>query len=153
MPEALCGFNDQPGGATGAQSLSFFGPNLLVSVGFDPGYKPDGTSIPRAAVTGMSALVDTGAQQSCIDSALAMQLNLPIVDRQTISGATGPKEVNMHVAQIHVPSLQVTIYGEFAAVDLVAGGQPHHVLIGRSFLQGFTMIYEGATGTVTIRSA
>jgi hypothetical protein len=153
MGETKCGFDDQAGGMSGSDSLIFFGPTLMVSVGFDPDFKPVPGAIPKAAVTDMHALVDTGATTSCIDSGLAMQLGLPVVDRQTISGVHGPKEVNVHLAQIHVPSLNTTIYGRFAAVDLVAGGQQHHVLIGRTFLSDFTMVYEGATGTVTIRSA
>jgi len=42
------------------------------------------------------------------------------------------------------------MYGAFAAIDLIAGGQWHHALIGRTFLQEFTMVYEGRTGTVTL---
>ena len=56
----------------------------------------------------------------------------------------------MHLAQIHVPSLNFTIYGAFAGVHLKTGGQIHQALIGRTFLQNFTMVYEGLTGTVTI---
>jgi hypothetical protein len=53
-----------------------------------------------------------------------------------------------------VPTLNVTIYGAFAGVHLAAGGQLHQALIGRTFLSSFsfTMVYEGATGTVTISS-
>lgn len=127
------------------------GPTLYVDIGFDPLYKPDPPGkIPTPGMTGLQALVDTGATTSCIDSGLAMQLNLPIFDRQKISGVGGVHEVNMHLAQIHVPSLNFTIYGSFAAVDLIAGGQPHHALIGRSFLRAFVMVYEGTTGTVTL---
>jgi hypothetical protein len=38
----------------------------------------------------------------------------------------------------------------FAGVHLVTGGQIHWALIGRTFLQHYTMVYEGRTGTVTI---
>jgi hypothetical protein len=79
-----------------------------------------------------------------------MQLNLPIVDQRRISGAHGAGLVNVHLAQIHVPALAFTLYGPFCAVDLIAGGQAHYALIGRTFLQHFTMIYEGHTGTVTL---
>jgi predicted aspartyl protease len=97
-------------------------------------------------------LVDTGATESCIDNLLASQLNLPIIDRRPISGVGGKQTVNMYLAQVHIPSLGFTIHGSFAGVDLKAGGQTHLALIGRTFLQSFTMIYEGKTGTVTIRS-
>ena len=59
----------------------------------------------------------------------------------------------MHLAQIHVPSLQVTLYGTFAGVDLIAGGQLHHALIGRTFLRHFTMTYNGASGSVVLFSS
>jgi hypothetical protein len=81
-----------------------------------------------------------------------MRLNLPIVDRRRVSGVHGAGDVNVHLAHVHIPNLGYTIYGPFCAVDLVAGGQAHHALIGRTFLQAFTMIYEGRTGTVTIHN-
>jgi hypothetical protein len=79
-------------------------------------------------------LVDIGTLESCIDSELAMRLNLPIVDRRLITGAVhGGKEVNVHLAHVHVPSFFFSLYGAFSAVDLVAGGQRHLALIGRTF--------------------
>ena len=59
-------------------------------------------------------------------------------------------EVNYHLAQIYVPGLEHTIYGSFAGVHLIAGGQPHRVLIGRSLLQAFRMEYDGRTGEVVL---
>lgn len=149
MPTTLCGFNDGPSGS-GSGLLVQFGPTLLVDIGFDPAYQPAQTQTPQAGITDVHALVDTGATISCIDSGLAMQLNLPIVDRQSIGGVGGQHEVNMHIAQLHIPTLNRTIYGAFAGVDLVVGGQQHVALIGRTFLQHFTLVYEGRTGDVTI---
>jgi hypothetical protein len=79
-----------------------------------------------------------------------MALALPIIDRRTVSGSSGAHVVNVHLAQIFAPTLNYTVYGSFCAVDLAAGGQMHQALIGRTFLQNFTMVYEGKTGTVTI---
>jgi hypothetical protein len=124
-----------------------------VHIGFDPTYDPQNpVGLPKLPGNQMAALVDTGAIESCIDTALAMSLNLPVIDRRLISGVHGAREVNVHLAHVHVPTLNFTIYGPFAAVDLQAGGQPHHALIGRTFLQNFTMVYEGRTGTVTIHN-
>jgi predicted aspartyl protease len=123
----------------------------MVDIGFDPNFNPQNQiQIPVPGIRGVRALVDTGATESCIDSRLAAQLNLPIVDRRGIGGVGGAHVVNIHLAQVHVPSLGKTVVGAFAAVHLAAGGQAHHALIGRTFLQHFTMIYEGRTGTVTI---
>jgi len=153
MPETKCGFNDVPGGATGAILLEVHGPTILVDIGFDPAFQTTPPiKRPIAGITGISALVDTGAAESCIDSMLAAQLNLPIVDRRQISGCHGSQEVNMHLAQVHFPSLNFTIWGAFAGVHLTAGGQVHRALIGRTFLKHYTMVYEGRTGTVTLSS-
>jgi hypothetical protein len=152
MPTTKCGFNDTPGGVSGQQLLTTCGPTLFVDVGFDPDFSIGMSGVPIPGVTRLEALVDTGAGESCIDSMLATQLNLPIVDRRPMSGAHGSAETNMHLAQIHVPLLNFTIYGVFAGVHLRAGGQWHHALIGRTFLQNFTLVYEGRTGTVTISS-
>ena len=148
MPETLCGFNDIPGGAAGAELLTMYGPTLYVDIGFDSSFKTG--QIPVPGMKNLAALVDTGAGESCIDSMLASQLNLPIIDRVTISGANGKSEVNMHLAQIRIPNLDFTIYGAFAGVHLLAGGQQHLALIGRTFLRHYTMTYNGRTGTVLI---
>ena len=150
MPTTKCGFNSIIGGATGAELLTTRGPTLFVNIGFDPDYNDRPTAPPQPGVTGVNALVDTGASVSCIDSILAAQLNLPTVDRRYIASAHGAEKVNMHLAQIHVPSLRFTIYGTFAGVHLQAGGMVHQALIGRTFLQNVTMVYEGLTGTVSI---
>ena len=127
-----------------------YGPTLNVDIGFDPNLQPNDIGLPDLAIKGVHALVDTGATASCIDSGLAMGLNLPIIDRQKVGGIGGEHEVNMHLAHIVVPGLGKCISGAFAGVNLIAGGQPHVALIGRTFLQHFTLVYEGRTGAVSI---
>jgi hypothetical protein len=151
MPSIECGFADGPGDVLGCDLLVRNGPTLQVKIGFDPAYKPSAVDPPPTLpVIDLPALVDTGASDSCIDNLLAAQLKLPVVDRQPIAGVHGSREVNVHLAHIHVPSLQVTLYGTFAAVDLIAGGQTHHALIGRTFLRHFTMTYNGVSGSVVL---
>ena len=96
----------------------------------------------------MWALVDTGASHSCIDSQLATQLQLPLVNVTQISGVHGAGPANVYLAQIHITYLSHTVYGQFFGVNLV--GQRHAAIMGRAFLTEFTMTYDGATGTVTI---
>jgi predicted aspartyl protease len=121
-----------------------------VNIGFDAQFVPNQGNRPTISTNHVHALVDTGASECCIDSGLAMQLNLPIVDQRRISGVGGHHDVNVHLAQIYVPSLNFTMYGAFAAVELAAGGQSHQALIGRTFLQEFRMEYDGRTGTVSL---
>ena len=135
MPQTTCGFNSIPGGASGAQLLVAYGPTLIVDIGFDPAFRPTliGILFPAPGIRGMRALVDTGAQESCIDSLLAAQLNLPIVDRRPVSGAHGSQLVNMHLAQIVVPSLSFTIYGAFAGVHLTLAARCTGRLLAEHF--------------------
>lgn len=153
MPEVECGFKDIPGGARGTDLLVFYGPTIAVDIGFDANYQPAQGGVPVAGMSGIATLVDTGATESCIDSMLATQLNLPIVDKRMTSGAHGSQEVNVHLAQVHIPALKYTIWGQFAAVHLAAGGQPHKALLGRTFLSSFQLTYDGKTGAVVIKSA
>lgn len=151
MAEVLCGFNDGAGGVSGAELLATWGPTLLVDIGFDPSFQPGITATtPTPGIRAVKALIDTGAADNCIDSLLASQLNLPIVDRRQAAGAHGALEVNMHLAQVTCPALGFTVWGAFAGVHLNAGGQWHQALIGRTFLRHFNLQYDGRTGTVKI---
>lgn len=153
MVETKCGFDSGPSGA-GSDLLINIGPTLFVNIGFDPNHDPiaNPTGVPIPGITSVQALVDTGAIECCIDSMLAVQLNLPLVNRRQISGVHGSHLANVYLAQVHVPTLGVTMNGAFSGVDLRAGGQVHSALIGRTFLRHFKMIYEGKTGTVTLTS-
>jgi len=123
----------------------------MVDVGFDPSYNAATPTVPQAGAKALWALVDTGATESHIDEALAKSLGLPLVDKRSYAGTGGLRPADVYLAQIHIPNLSFTLYGEFAGVDLFGGGQQHRALIGRTFLRNFTMIYEGITGTVTLR--
>ncbi len=150
MKSTKCGFNSTPDGPQAPDLLVRWGPTLIVNIGFDPSHTTTSTKPPTPGSSGLHALVDTGATESCIESLLAAQLNLPIVNRRMTAGAHGAKEVNVHLAQVYIPSLNYTIYGAFSGVELRAGGQAHSALIGRTFLRQFKMIYEGASGNVEL---
>ena len=144
MAEADCGFKSRP------DVLVLHGPTIRIQIGFDLGYHVGDKRAPDLPPDMRYALVDTGASESCIDSSLAIELDLPVVDRRSVSGSHGAQEVNFHLAQIYVPDLDHAIIGRFAGVHLAAGGQPHSALMGRTFLRNVTMIYEGRTGAVTL---
>lgn len=149
MAKTNCGFDEQYP-ENGRDALVLHGPTLHVRIGFDQNYRPAPGLPPDLPVTSYPALVDTGASECCIDSSLAAVLDLPIVDRQVLSGISGTESVNLHLAQIYISSLNFTVYGRFAGVHLSAGGQPHSALIGRTFLQLFAMMYDGRTGRVIL---
>lgn len=132
------------------QILAYHGPTLKVAVGFDAKWNASGHKPPRARGFELEALVDTGAQASCIDRMLAAQLGLPVVDRQPVCGVHGLREVDVYLAQIYVPALDFTEHGAFAGVELKEGGHRQHILLGRGFLKNFTLIYTGQTGLVAL---
>lgn len=140
------GFPSNPG------LLVYHGPTLAVAVGFDKTWRASDHSPPNARAFELEALVDTGAQESCIDRLLAAQLNLPIVDRESICGVHGEREVDVYLAQIYVPAINFTEYGKFAGVELKEGGHRQHILLGRTFLSHFSLVYDGKTGKVSLSS-
>lgn len=147
MTSVECWFEGEPG------ILERDGPTILVQVGLDHNFHSSKVSAPNLPATSVPALVDTGAYRSCIDSALAKKLKLPVVNRQTVGGVHGAQPVNLHYAQIYIPDLEFSMSGLFFGAHLLAGGQRHFALLGRDFLKNFTMTYEGRTGTVSITKA
>jgi hypothetical protein len=63
---ANCGYDDTP---QGRKLLEYHGPNIEVQVGLDPTWTKDQARAPRPDKTNLQALIDTGAQESCIDGA------------------------------------------------------------------------------------
>ena len=150
MPTASCGFGDYAD-TPGRDRLERYGPTLSVEIGFDHLFHPDSANRrPDIPTDSRSALVDTGADVSCIDSALVAELGLPLFTQGKVSGVGGVSTVQYHLAQIYIPSLRYIIYGAFAAVHISSDEQPHQALIGRDFLKNFRMTYEGRTGAVIL---
>lgn len=130
-----------------------YGPTLLVEIGYDLNYRLDSNERPDISDDLLPALVDTGATESCIDADFAQTLGLLSFEREdnaSVVGISGPTQVDHYLAQIYVPELERTIYGLLAGVHLLSGNQPYYALIGRDFLQYFTLNYEGPTGNVSL---
>jgi predicted aspartyl protease len=143
MPTTDCGFGNP-------DELELYGPNISVEIGFDPRYEVGAGGPPSLASDRLPGLIDTGADESYIDASLASTLNLPVADRRELVVASGVVDTAVHLAQIYVPDLDATIYGQFASVNLTEGEQTHYALIGRTFLRHFNMAYDGRTGSVII---
>ena len=137
-------------GPDNPQVLSYIGPTIEVAIGFDLEYRSAPGTTPNIPLDLYPALVDTGARDSCIDAHLANALNLVMVDQQRIAGIGGPQHVNRYAAHLYIPALNWVISGIFPGVHLVSGGQPHVALLGRSFLMGHRLTYDGRTGLVQL---
>lgn len=141
MPTVNAGYGD-------ARDLWRFGPTVVVHIGYDPQWQPG--RVLNIPPIDQPALIDTGATIGGIDSALAGELQLPIVDVREEAGVSGPALFNIHAAQVYIPALDQIFYGRLAGHHLSSGGFLHRALIGRSFLTSCTMHYDGRTGHVTI---
>ena len=58
----------------------------------------------------------------------------------------------MYAAHVYLPALDYVVVGNFLGARLLAGGLPHAILLGRTFLRHFSMTYNGETGAVTLTS-
>lgn len=134
----------------GSDALLTMGPTVGVRIGLDTAFNTAYPSPPALSETLYPAIVDTGALESSIDASLATALGLPKVGETSIAGAIAVGRVNSYLAQIHIDELGLTLYGVFSGLNLRAGGHLHYALLGRTFLQNFTMTYGGVAGVVTI---
>lgn len=144
MKTVECGFS----GPNAINRLTGDGPTILVDIGFDPTWRRGTIPIPKDR--DIAALIDTGAQECFIDVDLATHLGLPVVDRREVAGSHGKHEVDVYLAQIHIPALVFTQYGKFAGAYLHSGGLQYEVLMGRTFLENFTLMYDGRSGRVSL---
>ena len=127
------------------------GPTLLVNIGLDPEYKyAESGSTVDSDIMQVSALVDTGATFSAIDDDLAQSLDLPLVDRQVFCLLNGKRELNAYLAHIVVPALSLFQHGIFYGLFLAEIDRPYQAVIGRTFLRGMMLVYDGGTGSVRI---
>ena len=147
MLRTNCGHQGAP---QGQALLVHYGPEIRVHVGYDHAWQPQSNAAPIAGTMDLLALIDTGARQSCIDSALAARLELPHFDRRPVSTCNGKVLVDFYLAQVHVPALRFTQRGPFAGVPLVASGFKNQVLLGRTFLSYLRMEYDGPSGQVVL---
>ena len=134
-------------GLSSSEVLELYGPALHVAIDMDSGSQSVGETVSDH----YPALIDTGSRVSCIDSTLAEDLGLPVVEgmRQQVAGILGSGVVDVYRAQISIQELDLSVTGEFPGIQLAEGGQPYRVLVGRDILKSFTMTYDGKTGVVS----
>ena len=88
-----------------------------------------------------------------MDTKLAQRIGLDSIDEITIASASGQHDqIPLFLAHIHVPNLEVTLYGEIAGVYLMQGESPHQALLGRDFLRRCVMNYNGPDGRVVLET-
>lgn len=94
-----------------------------------------------------TALIDTGARMSCIDSVIADKLNLPIIGPPIQGiGVNGPFKSDPVLGRIRLSDFQTVVYGRFLPWPLNEHAQPYHALIGRDILRRGKFTYDGNNG-------
>jgi len=151
MSLAKAGFKSGKAGLSAADLLVQFGPTLLVDIGLKS--RGEAQAPPDLARKGVRALIDTGAGGDCIDDKLARALNLPVTDEGEISGVGGKHRAFIYTARLYIPMMDLLLFQPFTGVKLQEGDQWHHVILGRSFLRPYRMVYDGASGEVTLDKA
>lgn len=149
MPSAQAGFKSGKDGAQPADLLVQLGPTLRVDIGLKS-RAPFGAP-PDLARKNIKALIDTGAGGDCIDDDLARAMNLPITDEGEISGVGGRHRAFIYTARLYVPALDRLLFQPFTGVKLQQGDQWHGVILGRSFLRRYTLVYNGSDGSVLLK--
>lgn len=150
MPTISCGF-PYARQEVRADILADLGPTIDVRIGHDPGFDEFTEPEPLLQPDLYPALVDTGADGNSIDNELASSLRLPAYQYDVlISGSVGQHVTNIYLAHVYIPGLNRIVGGRFTGVNLAGGGQYHRAIIGRSFLRGFVLHYDGRTGEVTL---
>ena len=108
----------------------------------------DDETLPIEEVT--HALIDTGAEESCIDERFARKLRMPVVDTIAIFWAGESREHRVYAGNVHVNELNLSVQGRFVGIDFRPGDIPQQVILGRTVLEGTIMIYDGIKGEVTL---
>lgn len=147
MRTAQAGFKSGTTSESPSDLLVRVGPTVRVDVGLRSNSKSWPPDLPAKRV---HALIDTGAGADGIDDELARKLNLPKTDEVEMSGINGKHIANVYMARLYIPELDQLLFQPFAGVKLEEGEQTHRVILGRGFLRGYRMIYDGVSGAVEI---
>ena len=95
------------------------------------------------------ALVDTGADMNMVRRAYAERLGARPVNWSRSFSVHGVKD---ELDPVYLLAYRVEELGEIKIAEFVGVGMPAHlpVLLGRAFLSGKVMIYDGIAGRVTL---
>ena len=128
------------------------GPIVQVTIGVEQNIAQQllsqGIPLPQP-VPGV-ALIDTGATSTCIDEAIAQQLNLPVIDVVSISSASHVEtKQNVYPVLIEVVGIAIK-FNAFRAIGVPLANQGIQVIVGRDLLQLCTLFYNGLIGSFTL---
>ena len=128
------------------------GPVVQVSVSLGSAHaqtlQQSGQAVP-APISGY-ALIDTGADGTCIDGGSAAKMGLPVIDVTKMSSASHEDTAqNVHPIKIEFAGVPIIVEAERATTaKLERFGLL--LIIGRDVLQHCNLVYNGIAGAITL---
>jgi len=95
-------------------------------------------------------LLDTGASHTCIDEDIATALNLQVVSKITMRTASGQTLKSVYAVKVSFPGTSLAPMQSSFALGATLKTQGLTALIGRDFLAGKILHYDGALSVVTL---
>lgn len=90
----------------------------------------------------LEGIVDTGASVICLDRRVAVRLDLTPINIKTMVVADGSEvQATVYMAQMTIPELEFRDWVEVHGLPMKRATS--RVLIGRSFLSGYHVTYNG----------
>ncbi len=117
--------------------------------------KASGGTVPHLKIR---LLVDTGAEKTVVERAIAQQLGIPPLRFTEVVGVSQqPDRCPVYRALLELPVRRAEgVATATLAVDVVATGAfsdryPYHGFLGRDFLRTVLLQYDGSNGTFELR--
>jgi len=96
------------------------------------------------------ALIDTGADVTCIDGDTAASMGLPVIDvAQMASASHQTTQQNVHPIKIEFAGVPITVEAE-RAMTAKLDNFGLLLIVGRDTLQHCMLVYNGVAGSITL---
>jgi hypothetical protein len=105
---------------------------------------------PRPSIR-VQAVLDTGAQSTCIHARIVMELGLPRRGRMWVHTSSGTTSCPVYEASIAIPGVLSLDVVRVVETGLVTG-RSYEALIGRDVLAACVFNYDGPSSTATLSS-
>lgn len=130
-------------GQTNPQNLFRLGPVVGVTVLLPKSAQQVRKENPQVQAV---ALIDTGADRTCISDRIVQVLKLMPTATVAISGVHGVGSSNQYCVDFNFTGSDILVTG-LQVFDYTGSG-PFDMLIGRDVLRGVLFIYDGRTGEI-----
>ena len=132
--------------------MQTFGPRMQIAIAVPDALAASMTiteaPVPQP-VTGF-ALLDTGASNTSIDEATATALGLPVVDTIQMATPSTTQTHNVYPARLAFPGTHLPPIAFIRVAGVSLANQGIIALLGRDFLAGKVLHYDGATFSVML---